>query len=284
MRPQIQFRSLAASSVVVVGLVAACPAAVGASPVAAANVEPSTSPITTLLGDVNGDGKADVIDVFADSAYVRLSTGSSFGAPELWSTQPFYGTKATLAADVTGDGTADLVAIDNADSWLMTSTGTSFNPPQLLLDVPFYGTRGTISGTGSSGVTRIEAINDASTWRIGIVVHSQAPVLDSSVPFFGNRATLLGDVTGDGYMDLIAVNTDSTWVMASPEGSQFPFEPPQLTSTVSFYGTSATLAGDVDGDGKAESDRGERLEHLGHDRRRIRIRPSFANLQWSVLR
>ncbi len=134
----------------------------------------------------------------------------------------------------------------------MTSTGTSFNPPQLLLDVPFYGTRGTISGTGSSGVTRIEAINDASTWRIGIVVHSQAPVLDSSVPFFGNRATLLGDVTGDGYMDLIAVNTDSTWVMASPEGSQFPFEPPQLTSTVSFYGTSATLAGDVDGDGKAD--------------------------------
>lgn len=41
------------------------------------------------------------------------------------------------------------------------------------------------------------------------------PMLWSNATFQGTRATLLGDVSGDGAADAIAVNATSTWTMLS---------------------------------------------------------------------
>ncbi|MBJ7608075.1 MAG: hypothetical protein JF887_01405, partial [Candidatus Dormibacteraeota bacterium] len=41
------------------------------------------------------------------------------------------------------------------------------------------------------------------------------PTRWSSTPFYGSKATLLGDVNKDASADLVAVNQDSTYVMLS---------------------------------------------------------------------
>jgi surface antigen len=66
----------------------------------------------TLMGDVNGDGKADLIAVNEIGSFVMLSTGSSFSAVQGWSGERFFGSAATLDGDVNGDGQTDLVAVN----------------------------------------------------------------------------------------------------------------------------------------------------------------------------
>ena len=71
----------------------------------------------------------------------------------------------------------------------------------------------------------------------------------SSVPFYGNRTTLAGDVAGTGKAALVAVSNNQTWVMTSTGTS---FSSPAVWSNTPFYGTRATYIADVSGDGKAD--------------------------------
>jgi FG-GAP-like repeat len=59
----------------------------------------------------------------------------------------------------------------------------------------------------------------------------------------------VGDTTGEGRADLIAVDDNATFVMAS-SGSAFGAV--QNWSSTPFYGTAGTFAGDVNGDGKSD--------------------------------
>jgi hypothetical protein len=75
------------------------------------------------LGDVNGDGKADIVGFGNAGAFVSISTGTAFGAPFLgvpafgrgaaaggWASQDLY---PRTVADATGGGKADLVGFGN---------------------------------------------------------------------------------------------------------------------------------------------------------------------------
>jgi hypothetical protein len=105
------------------------------------------------------------------NTWVMVSTGRGFSPPTEWLFGPFSGSKATLLGDVNGDGRADLVAVDD------TITEVSLSNKQL----PFYS-------------------------------HPMfsAPAQWSGEGFFGSKATLLGDVTGDGRAALVAVNVFNT--------------------------------------------------------------------------
>ena len=69
-----------------------------------------------FLGDVNGDGKQDIVGFAAGGVYVSLSTGSNFTAPGLWVNNYGYNTgkwrvekHPRFLADVNGDGKQDIV-------------------------------------------------------------------------------------------------------------------------------------------------------------------------------
>jgi hypothetical protein len=66
----------------------------------------------TLAGDVNGDGKTDLIAVNEIGTFVMPSTDSGFSAPQAWSGEPFFGSATTLDGDVNGDGKTDLIALN----------------------------------------------------------------------------------------------------------------------------------------------------------------------------
>jgi hypothetical protein len=228
-----------------------------------------------LSGDVNGDGRADLVAVSYNattntgSSSVMMSTGTGFGAPEVWSTQAFNGNSALLIGDVNGDHRADLIGVNynpannTGSTWVMTSTATGFGAPQAWSNQPFNGSAsmlvGDVNGDKNADVVAVNydsSTNTGSTWTmVSSGASFNAPQAWSSRSFNGTAAILAGDVNGDGKVDLIAVNYDaatatgSTWV-ATSTGSAF--NTPQAWSSLPFNGTSAIRVGDVNGDGRSD--------------------------------
>ena len=65
-----------------------------------------------LMGDVNGDGRADAVITSVSSGdwYIALSNGGGFDAPGQWAHAFGPTTSNLLLADVTGDHRADALA------------------------------------------------------------------------------------------------------------------------------------------------------------------------------
>jgi IPT/TIG domain/FG-GAP-like repeat len=226
--------------------------------------------VVTTVGDVNGDGKDDLIGVNNSptdhSTWVMLanSTATSFGAPVQWSSQPFAGTVTTTVGDVNGDGKADLIGVNNSSTdhstWVMLSSGSSFGTPVQWSSLPFAGTVVTLAGdVDGDGDADLVGVNDSATDHSTWVMLSSgssfaAPVQWSSTAFSGTEKTLLADVDGDGKVDLVGVNdvpTDhSTWVMLS---NGTAFRTPGLWTSQAVPGADGTLVADVTGDGKADA-------------------------------
>jgi hypothetical protein len=180
-----------------------------------------------LLGDVNGDGRADIVAFGNNYTFVSLSTGNGFAAPVSWIKG--YGVTAggwtdwntfpRLLGDVNGDGKDDIVAFGNKATYVSLSTGTRFLPAQQWIGL--YGPQ-------------------AGGW-----------VNQDTFPRW------VGDVNGDGRADIIAFGNNATYVSLST-GTRFG--PPQVWLRglgVTAGGWSSQnqfprLVADVDGDGRAD--------------------------------
>ena len=88
-----------------------------------------------FVGDVNGDGKADVLASSpAGQLWVSLSTGAALGAPSVWGANGGNCTATTQQCalhDLDGDGLADLTSFTQASPPVVNvahSNGGAFNP------------------------------------------------------------------------------------------------------------------------------------------------------------
>jgi hypothetical protein len=89
------------------------------------------------MGDVNGDGKADVVGFGKKGVYVALSNGSKFLSPSLWVAN--FGAEAggwtsqdlypRALGDVNGDGKADVVGFGNRKIYVALSDGAKLANP-----------------------------------------------------------------------------------------------------------------------------------------------------------
>jgi FG-GAP-like repeat len=212
---------------------------------------PFSGSITTLAGDVTGDGTTDLVALNSSSTSVETSTGSAFNPPATWSHVPFFGSRANLLVDLTGNGKADLVAVNDTSTWVMLSTGTGFSAPTKWSGAAFFGSKATLAASVSgSGRADLVAVNATTTWVMRSTGTSfSGPVEWSGQAFYGSQATLVADVSGDGKADLVAVNNGTTWVMVSTGSG---FASPTLWSSAPFFGNLTTLAGDLNGDGKSD--------------------------------
>jgi hypothetical protein len=81
------------------------------------------------LGDVNGDGRDDVISFSGGKATVALSTGSAFGTATTWHENFAIGDEVPGVGDFNGDGRDDVVTFTRgaaADVYVSLSDGTKF--------------------------------------------------------------------------------------------------------------------------------------------------------------
>jgi len=189
-----------------------------------------------LLGDVNGDGRADIVGFGFSGTYTAFGQADgTFAAPIVASN--IFGSGAVaggwfsedqatrLLGDVNGDGRADIVGFG------FEGTFTAFGQADGTFAAPILASN--VFGTGAA----------AGGW------------------FSQDQATrLLGDVNGDGRADIVGFGFGGTFTaLGQADGT---FAAPILASSV--FGTSAAaggwfsqdqatrLLGDVNGDGRAD--------------------------------
>jgi hypothetical protein len=228
-----------------------------------------------MMGDVNGDGRADIVGIDDWAVYVSLSNGAGFGAKTMWIRQfsllgggwhaEFH---PRLLADVNNDGRADLVGFGSDEVAVAVSEGSRFKWVGTSI-VEFGFNKGWRVGAHIRTVANMNG--DAYPDIIGIGPNGVVVALGHNGGFDQPRpwsaelggaewdATkyprLIGDVDGDGLDDVVGIKDDHVY-LARSTGSALTALTPVLDDFTFNRGWLVDLAprllADVDGDGQLD--------------------------------
>lgn len=240
------------------------------------------------LGDINGDGRADIVGFGETGTYASLAQADgtfasiNMAVAEFGRAAPAGGWSSfdrypRMLADVNGDGAADVVGFGGEKVWVALATGTGGfgtltvasaefivgwdsqdTSPRLLGDVNADG-RADIVGFGADG-TYVALANANGTFGSAILAPSE----------FGRSAAAggwasmnlypraLADANGDQRADIVGFGEAGVWVgLGNSQGSFYPAQ-----KWVSEFGVNAggwvssefypRLVADVNGDDRAD--------------------------------
>lgn len=208
-------------------------------------------------GDVNGDGKADVVAVSASTnkLYVMLGLGDgTLAAPRTYDTD--RGPSAVALADVNGDGKADLLVTnyDAATVSLLPGNGDGSYSPQRIFGV----------GTGANALVVTDLNGDAKldiatanyeANSVSVLLNSGAGGFNAAKNYStgaGPTALAVGDFNGDGRPDLVTANADANSLSYLQASSLSAGVFNTAKSLPAGKTPSAILARDINGDGKLD--------------------------------
>ena len=226
-----------------------------------------TRPLGLAVGDLNGDGKPDLVVTNEDQGNVAVllgKTDGTFEAPKTYDLGPNASTPFVALGDFNNDGKLDVaVALGSSPQWesgqivvfFGNGDGTLGMPmhlsgyasPEQLIAVDLNGDKKTdllISGNGNPAIFYG---NGDGTFQ---------PVV--SLQGYGNGNTMpasaVADVNGDGRPDVVSVTYYPVAMLVYLQNSNGTFAAPSAyplsEGTYQFGG--AITAGDINGDGKAD--------------------------------
>lgn len=238
-----------------------------------------SGPNQTVIADIDGDGKPDLIVVddynHAISIYRNISTNgilttASFAPPVvLPATSGTYSPFGIALADLTGDGKLDIVVTEYGDNLVSVYKNNCtpgniatnlFGPrldfptgsgPQRMAAADLDGDGKPdliVANTGSGTVSILQNISEGGTINF-------APKVDLAAGA-GCDDVAVGDLNGDGKPDIAAINTDGTLsvlqnVVAAPGTITTNSFAPQISLPISPGGVGVALV-DIDGDGRLD--------------------------------
>ncbi|GAB3990636.1 fibronectin type III domain-containing protein [Spirosoma daeguense] len=248
-------------------------------PLPAATPDPTVGndPRSVAVGDIDGDGDLDMVTAHFNSSNnsvsVRLNNGSGYFTPH--PTNPAAavgnGSATVLLGDLDGDGDLDLVTLnlfDNTVSVRLNNGSGSFTSPATNPD-PAIGSAGSnassvalgdIDGDGDLDLVTASLKFDPNSFNGSTVSvrlnngagnftppATNAEISLSSYPL----GVALGDMNGDGYLDLVVTNMVSTGSRVSVRlnngSGSFTAPATNPDSEVGMLPQNLVL-GDIDGD------------------------------------
>ena len=219
-------------------------------------------PTAVAVGDVNGDGKSDVVAAnqgpaaFNGSVGVSLGNGAGGVAAAVPTTLPNgWGACSVAVGDLTGDGKADVVALGCVTSGpgpifvLKAAGGATLTLVQ------------TLPNTANGQIGLADLANDgqpdlvfSATGSADVRVYKGVSGGTFSAPTAAPAATdsyhiAVGDVTGDGRPDLVGAAGGPVWVM--PATAAGGLGPQVVTSSSQLQAYNLAL-GQFDTDGRLD--------------------------------
>ncbi|MEM1178903.1 MAG: FG-GAP-like repeat-containing protein [Acidobacteriota bacterium] len=224
-----------------------------------------STPQGVFTGDIDGDGRVDVLTATGGdrvSWFENTSTQRNAAFPDVRPVdEDFTGARAVTIGDIDCDADLDVVAAGSGDTiewWSNDDTDGTQWTQQTQIGSGFFGVRavaiGDLDHDGDKDVVGVaDTDNDVAFFENTAGDGSAWTESTIDATFDGARAVALGDIDGDGNLDVAAAAFDAndfTW-WSNLNGDASAFAETSISAALSAVhdGASAIGLADIDGDG-----------------------------------